>query len=69
MELWSRLQRPLEPPPEWIAAAVGVTAPKKPKAPKLVVNRNESRLPRRQKKTAQKVATRAKRATKVKAAS
>jgi hypothetical protein len=52
-----------------IAAAVGVTAPKKPKAPKLVVNRNESRLPRRQKKTAQKVATRAKRATKVKAAS
>jgi hypothetical protein len=51
-----------------IAAAVGVTAPKKPKAPKLV-NRNKSRLPRRQKKTAQEVATRAKRAAKVKAPS
>jgi hypothetical protein len=44
-----------------IAAAVGITAPQKPKVPKLVKT-NKSRLPRRQKKTAQKAATKAKRA-------
>jgi hypothetical protein len=50
-----------------IAAAVGIAAPQKLKVPKLA-NRNKSRLPRRQKKTAQKAATRAKRAANVKAA-
>jgi hypothetical protein len=49
-----------------IAAAVGVTAPAKPKVPKLV-NRQKSRLPRRQKKAAQKAAEKAKLAGKVKA--
>lgn len=50
-----------------IAAAVGITAPQKRKAPKLV-KRNKSRLPRRQKKTARKAATRTKRAANAKAA-
>jgi hypothetical protein len=49
-----------------IAAAGGMTAPQKPKVPKLV-NKNKSRLPRRQKKTAQKVAATAKRAANMKA--
>jgi hypothetical protein len=49
-----------------IAAAGGMTAPQKPKVPKLV-SKNKSRLPRRQKKTAQKLATRAKRAANMKA--
>jgi hypothetical protein len=48
-----------------IAAAVGITAPQKPKATKLL-NKNKSRLPRRQKKAAKKVATRAKRAAALK---
>jgi hypothetical protein len=48
-----------------IAAAVGITAPEKPKVPKLA-NKNKSRLPRRQKKAAKKVATRAKRVARVK---
>ena len=39
-----------------IAAAVGITAPEKPKAARLV-NKNKSRLPRRQKKAVKKVAT------------
>ena len=38
-----------------IAAAVGVTLPSKPKKPKLA-KKNKSRLPRRQKKAAQKSA-------------
>lgn len=50
-----------------IAAAVGIGAPQKMKVPKLA-NRNKSRLPRRQKKMAQKAATTAKRAANVKAA-
>jgi hypothetical protein len=51
-----------------IAAAVGIAAPPKPKVPKLV-NRNKSRLPQRQKKGAQKAATKANRTAKAKAAS
>jgi hypothetical protein len=49
-----------------IAAAVGITASPKPKGPKLV-NKNKSRLPRRQKKAGQKTAKRAKLASDVKA--
>jgi hypothetical protein len=51
-----------------IAAAVGVTAPPKPKVPKLV-NKNKVRLPRRQKKTEQKAAEKTKLTDKVKATS
>ena len=50
-----------------IAAAVGITAPQKPKAAKLR-NKNKSRLPRRQKKAATKAATGIKRAARVKTA-
>ncbi len=50
-----------------IAAAVGITAPQKPKVPKRV-NKSKSRVPRRQKKAAKKVSTRAKRAPGVKTA-
>jgi hypothetical protein len=49
-----------------IAAAVGVTAPAKPKVPKLA-DRQKSRLPRRQKKAAQKAAEKTKSAGNVKA--
>jgi hypothetical protein len=49
-----------------IAAAVGIAAPQKPKAPKLVT-RNKSRLPRRQKKTVQKAANKAKLTGRIKA--
>ena len=48
-----------------IAAAVGITAPRKPKVPKLV-NKNKSRMPRREKKAAKKVATNTKRAVRAK---
>ncbi|MEP6713931.1 MAG: hypothetical protein ABJC09_00050 [Terriglobia bacterium] len=47
-----------------IAAAVGMTAPQKQKVPKLV-NKNKSRLPRRQKKATKKAVTGTKRAGKV----
>jgi hypothetical protein len=50
-----------------IAAAVGITAQRQPKVRKLV-NKNKSRLPRRQKKTAKTVATRAKRTARAKIA-
>jgi hypothetical protein len=50
-----------------IAAAVGITAHPQPKVRKLV-NKNKSRLPRRQKKAVKTVATRAKRTTRAKPA-
>jgi hypothetical protein len=49
-----------------IAVAVGMTAPQKPKVPKLV-DKNKSRLPRRQKKAAKKAAMGTKRAASVNA--
>ena len=49
-----------------IAAVVGITAPRQLKVPKLV-SKNNSRLPRRQKKAAKKVAKGSKQVSRIKA--